>query len=191
MEGKGKIPRLKSYSTSLQLIGAGRSAYVFKVLNEQTALKVFFPHKVHIAAEEAAIYQELPSCSYYPALHDAGNNYIAIDYLDGLTLFQSLENGIYIDEEKIQAINDALEKARKVGLNPSDIHLKNIIITSKQEVKLIDVARFRQTEKDRQWDDLQKVYFRGYVKSYFPKKIPGAVLNCIAFIYKAGLRFIE
>ncbi|MGM9949441.1 MAG: protein kinase family protein [Lysinibacillus sp.] len=191
MEKKRRIPRLKSYSDALQLIGTGRSAHVFKVRDEQVALKVFFPQKVHIAAEEAAIYRKLPSSSYYPSLYEAGNNYIAIDYLDGLTLFQSLENGIYIPEEKIHAINDALDMARKAGLNPSDIHLKNIIITSKQEVKLIDVARFRQTAKDRQWDDLQKVYFRGYVKSYFPKKIPGAVLDCISVIYKTGLRFVE
>jgi predicted Ser/Thr protein kinase len=191
MEEKGRIPQLKSYSNSLQLIGTGRSAYVFKVKDEEVALKVFFPHKTHIAPEEAAIYRKLPSGSYYPTLHEAGKNFIVIDYIDGHTLFHYLENGIYIREENIHAINDALEMARNVGLNPSDIHLKNIIITSKQEVKLIDVARFRQTKKDRQWDDLQKVYFKGYAKSYFPKRIPRALLNCISAVYKTGLRFVE
>lgn len=189
MEKKGKIPQLKSYNSTLQLIGTGRSAFVFKVKNEPVALKVFFHDKAHIAKEEAAIYRKLPPSSYYPALHEAGKNYIVIDYLDGHTLFQHLENGIYIQEEKIHAINEALEMARKVGLNPSDIHLKNIIITSTGEVKLIDVARFRQTKNDRQWDDLQKAYFKGYVKSYFPKRIPRALLNCIAAVYKTGLRF--
>ncbi|MFF5994926.1 protein kinase family protein [Lysinibacillus sp. KU-BSD001] len=191
MSKKGRIPKLKSYSEELQLIGIGRSAYVFKVQHEQVALKVFFPHKAHIASEEAAIYRKLPSGNYYPTLYDVGMNYIVIDYLEGHTLFQCLENGIYVCEEKIHAINEALEMAREVGLNPSDIHLKNIIITPKQEVKLIDVARFRQTKKDRQWDDLQKVYFKGYVKSYFPKRIPKLILNCITVIYKTGLRFVE
>ncbi len=191
MEKKKRNPRLKSYSNALQLIGAGRSAYVFKVKNEQIALKVFFPDKAYIATEEAAIYRKLPSGSYYPALHEEGTNYIAIDYLDGHTLFHYLENGIYIPEEKIHAINEALEIARNAGLNPSDIHLKNIMITINQEVKLIDVARFRQTKKDRQWDDLQKVYFKGYVKPYFPKRIPRIFLNCIAAVYKTGLRFME
>lgn len=190
MEGKRKIPRLKGYSSALQLIGTGRSAYVFKVQDEQIALKVFFPHKTHLAREEAAIYRKLPSGSYYPTLHEGGKNYIVLDYLDGYTLFHYLENGIYIQEEKIYAINEALEMARKAGLNPSDIHLKNIMITSNKQVKLIDVARFRQTEKDRQWDDLQKVYFKGYVKPYFPKRIPRVILNCIAAVYKTGLRFI-
>ena len=37
---KGRIPKLKSYDPALQLIGTGRSAYVFKVQNEQVALKV-------------------------------------------------------------------------------------------------------------------------------------------------------
>lgn len=188
MEEKGRIPKLKSYDKTLQLIGTGRSAHVFKVQHEQVALKVYFPHKAHLAAEEAAIYKELSSSSYYPTLHDVGANYIVIDYLEGHTLFECLENGLFVSEDKIRDINEALNIARKVGLNPSDVHLKNIIITNKQEIKLIDVARFRQTKKDRQWDDLQKLYFKGYVKSYFPKRIPKFILHSIAAIYKRTLR---
>ena len=93
-----------------------------------------------------------------------------------------------MSEDKIHAINEALNIARKVGLNPSDVHLKNIIITNKQEIKLIDVARFRQTKQDRQWDDIQKVYFKGYVKLYFPKRIPSFILHSLAAIYKRTLR---
>jgi len=189
MAEKGRIPKLKSYDQALQLIGTGRSAYVFKVQHEQVALKVYFPHKAHLAAEEATIYKKLSSNSYYPALHDVGANYIVIDYLEGHTLFQCLENGFFVSEDKIHAINEALNMARKAGLNPSDVHLKNIIITSKQEVKLIDVVRFRQTKQDRQWDDLQKAYFKGYVKSYFPKRIPSFLLHCIAAIYKKTPRY--
>jgi len=189
MAEKGRIPKLKSYDEALQLIGTGRSAYVFKVQHEQVALKVYFPHKAHLAAEEAAIYKKLSSSSYYPTLHDVGANYIVIDYLEGHTLFQCLENGFFVSEDKIHAINEALNIARKVGLNPSDVHLKNIIITNKQEIKLIDVARFRQTKQDRQWDDIQKVYFKGYVKLYFPKRIPRFILHSLAAIYKRTLRY--
>ena len=188
MAEKGRIPKLISYDESLQLIGTGRSAYVFKLQQEQVALKVYFPQKTHLAAEEAAIYQKLCANQYYPTLHDVGANYIVIDYLEGHTLFQCLENGLFVSEDKIHAINEALNMARTVGLNPSDVHLKNIIITSKQEVKLIDVVRFGQTKIDRQWDDLQKAYFKGYVKSYFPKKIPRFILHCIAAIYKKTSR---
>ena len=189
MAQKGRIPKLKSYDESLQLIGTGRSAYVFKIQREPIALKVYFPDKVHLAAEEAAIYQKLSPSRYYPTLHDVGANYIVIDYLEGHTLFQCLEHGLFVSEDKIHAINEALNMARTAGLNPSDVHLKNIIITSKQEVKLIDVVRFRQTKTDRQWDDLQNAYFKGYVKSYFPKKIPSFLLHCIAAIYKKIPRY--
>ena len=189
MAEKGRIPKLKSYNEELQLIGTGRSAHVFKVKNEQVALKVYFPNKAHLAAEEAAIYKKLSFNSYYPTLHDVGANYIVIDYLEGLTLFQCLENGFFVSEDKIRTINEALNTARKAGLNPSDVHLKNIIITNNEEIKLIDVARFRQTKHNRQWDDIQKAYFKGYVKSYFPKRIPSFVLHCIAALYKNTPRY--
>lgn len=189
MAEKARIPKLISYNESLQLIGTGRSAYVFKIKHEQVALKVYFPHKAQLAAEEAAIYKKLPPNNYYPTLHDVGLNYIVLDYFEGHTLFQCLEKGIYVSEDKIHAVNEALEMAKKAGLTPSDVHLKNIIITRNEEVKLIDVARFRQTKKDRQWDDLQKAYFKGYIKPYFPKRIPKYILYCIAAVYKTTLLF--
>ena len=34
--------------------------------------------------------------------------------------------------------------ARQRGLNPSDIHLRNIFLTDRGEIKVIDVARFGQ-----------------------------------------------
>ena len=189
MVQKGRKFKLKSYDEALQLIGIGRSAYVFKIEHEQVVLKVYLPHKTHLAIEEATIYKKLPPNNYYPTLHDVGTNYIVLDYFEGHTLFQCLEKGIYVSEDKIHTINEALEIAKNAGLTPSDVHLKNIIITPNAEVKLIDVARFRQTKKDRQWDDLQKAYFKCYIKPYFPKRIPKYILHCIAAIYKTTRHF--
>lgn len=121
---------------------------------------------------------------YYSRIYEEGNNYIAMDYIERNTLFQCLEKGIIVTKNKIQEVDEALEQARQRGLNPSDIHLKNIILTPKNEIKIIDVARFRQKKKDRQWDDLRKAYDCLYTKRYFPKKIPAKVLNTISFFYK-------
>lgn len=76
----------------------------------------------------------------------------------------------------------AIAWARKRGLNPSDIHLRNILLTD-SGVKLIDVARFLQDKSCRQWEDLKKAYYEKYLLPAFPKKIPERILNYIAAKY--------
>jgi predicted Ser/Thr protein kinase len=184
IELNGLKPRLINYSPDLLLIGTGRSAYVFKMKDKDLALKVYFPHKKSIAIEEARIYRKLQHIEYYPTLYDGGDNYIVIDFIEGHTLFQCLQKGIYVPEKKFKEISKALKRAEEVGLNPSDIHLKNIILTSSEEIKVIDVARFMQQERDNQWKDIERAYFQVYSKYDLPKKIPTFILNLISFIYK-------
>ncbi|MGE7766066.1 protein kinase family protein [Peribacillus sp. NPDC096540] len=169
---------------SLSLIGKGRSAYVFRIHSTNKAMKVFFPNHTHTAKVEAEIYQTVQSIEYYPTLFDAGENYLVIDHIEGNTLFECLTLGIPITEENIKEIDHALQLARKEGLNPSDIHLRNIFITSEKKVKIIDVARFKQVKSCNQWHDLKNAFHLFYSKSFFPKKIPSFILNSIAAIYK-------
>ncbi|MCK1994778.1 protein kinase family protein [Peribacillus muralis] len=169
---------------SLTLIGKGRSAYVFRIHSTNKALKVFFPDQIQTAKVEADIYKTVQAIDYYPTLYAAGMNYLVIDHIEGNTLFECLTLGIPITEENIEEIDLALQLARKEGLNPSDIHLRNIFITSEKKVKIIDVARFKQVKSCKQWHDLKSAFHHFYSKSFFPKKIPGFILNTIAAIYK-------
>lgn len=182
-----KRNRLISYDDSLQLVGTGRSAFVFRIKSTDKAMKVFFPNLTYIANEEAEIYKILQDISYYPSIYDSGANYIVMDFIDGHTLFECMCNGKVITSVHIKEIDYALSLASARGLNPSDIHLRNIFITSKGEIKMIDVARFRQTKNCIQWDNLKKGYNRHYRKPYFPKRISATLLNIIAFLYKKGL----
>lgn len=182
-----KKNRLISYDKSLKLIGTGRSACVFKVKSLNKAIKVFFPDSTYIAKEEAEIYQSLQDISYFPFIYEAGVNYIVMDYIDGYTLFECMTHGRIITSDHIKEIDYALSLASDLGLNPSDIHLRNIFITSDDEIKLIDVARYRQLKDCRQWNNLKKAHRQFYSKRYFLKKIPSPFLNIVAFLYKKGL----
>ena len=179
-----KNNRLIAYGDSLKLIGTGRSAFVFKIKSLNKAIKIFFPEFIDIAKEEAEIYKVLLSISYYPTIHETGSNYIVMDYIEGLTLFECISNGKIVTSAHIKEIDYALSLAVNRGLNPSDIHLRNIFITFNGEVKLIDVARFRQGKKCMQWNDLKRAYYSLYQKRFFPKKIATPQLNIIAFLYK-------
>ncbi len=182
-----KKNRLLRYDDSLKLIGTGRSAFVFGIKNSNKAIKVFFPEFTYIAKEEADIYLALQDISYFPTIYDSGLNYIFMDYIEGRTLFECVNQGIPITSDHIKEIDAALSLAANKGLNPSDIHLRNIIITSNNDIKLIDVARFRQKKDCTQWSDLKSAYLLYYKKPYFPKKIPAPVMNTVAFFYKKKL----
>ena len=182
-----KKNRLLHYDDSLKLVGTGRSAFVFRINNSSKAIKVFFPNYTYIAKEEADIYIALHDISYFPTVYDSGLNYIVMDFIEGRTLFECVNQGIPITAEHIKEIDAALLLASNKGLNPSDIHLRNIFITSTNEIKLIDVARFRQTKDCTQWSDLKSAYVLYDKKRYFPKKIPAPVMNTVAFFYKKQL----
>lgn len=180
---------LRSYHPTLHLIGRGRSAFVFRIGKTKKAMKVFFDPFTDIAKEEAAVYKILKGHPNFPTLYEAGFNYLVIDYIEGETLFQCLNKGIEVSKENIEEVQAALNAAREKGLNPSDIHLRNIILTADGKIKLIDVARFRQTKSCTQWDDLKTAFYKYYSKRFFPKRYPVVVLNLIADVYKK--RFIH
>ncbi|MBS4210208.1 protein kinase family protein [Bacillus sp. FJAT-50079] len=176
--------KLIQFDQSLTLAGVGRSAFVFKIKDTNKAIKVFFPQFNQIAQEEADIYNRIQHIDYYPTLYEAGPNYIVIDYIEGHTLFECLTLGIRISEDHIKEVDLALSLAENEGLTPSDIHLRNIFLTSQEEIKIIDVARFRQTKHYKQWEHLKRAFYRLYSISLFPKKIPAFILNLIAALYK-------
>ncbi|WP_018394682.1 MULTISPECIES: hypothetical protein [Bacillaceae] len=167
--------------------GEGRSAVVYRIQGTDKALKVFYPDKVYIAKEEAEIYRLLSGLPNYPELHESGDTYIVIDWIDGKTLFQCLEEGIDISGELVQEADLALQAARKRGLNPSDVHLRNIMITEEGRIALIDVARFRQTKDCMNWEDIKNAYTHFYTKPFFPKRMPKWLLNMIGIMYKKRL----
>ncbi|MFC4556850.1 protein kinase family protein [Virgibacillus kekensis] len=172
----------------LEYIGAGRSAVVFRIKSTNKALKLFYPEFEEVALEEAAIYRVLQGNPYYPTLYEAGDNFLLIDYIEGRTLFECLTIGERISEMHIKEVDRALAYAKEKGLTPSDIHLRNIILTNEGNIRLIDVARFRQNRSCQQWNDLKRVYYSFYNKPFFPKRIPTQVLDSIAVTYK---KFLE
>jgi predicted Ser/Thr protein kinase len=180
---KGSI-RVKQHHKDLELIGTGRSACVFRIKGTNKVIKIFPPQFIHIAQIESDIYRLLTHIEYFPTIYETGPNFLTMDYIKGDTLFSCLNKGIPINENHIKEVEHILELARKAGLNPSDIHLRNIIITPDNKIKMIDVARFKQKKHCTQWEDLKNAYDRFYKHRFFPKRLPEFLLNFIAALYK-------
>lgn len=183
-EQHGQDTRVTAYHPDLELHGIGRSAAVFRIKARRLVIKVFFPGYTHIAGEEAVIYRKLEGLSQFPSLYEAGPNYIVIDYIEGKTLFECLIEGIWIDPAYIKQVDEALVAARRLGLTPSDVHLRNLILTPEGRIYLIDLARFRQGQQiDHQWEDLKRMY-RLYRLRFMPKRYPERLLNGVAYLYR-------
>ncbi|WP_257348874.1 protein kinase family protein [Pseudalkalibacillus decolorationis] len=169
----------------LKLIGKGRSAFVFKIESEAKVIKVFFPEFEHLADQEAKIYKQLGNSTYFPTIYETGPNFIIMDYIEGHTFYECLINGIPITKDMIERVDEALDHARSRGLNPSDIHLQNLILTTDGEVKVIDVVRFTQQKQCFQWDDLKDAHQKFYYgKRLSNRKIPKYVIQLVALFYK-------
>ncbi|QHS23196.1 protein kinase family protein [Virgibacillus sp. MSP4-1] len=179
--------RIRSHPDELILIGKGRSAAVFKVANTNKAVKIFYPSCEDLAKQEISIYRQLNNDQYFPAIYGEGGNYFVLEYLSGITFYECLCQGIEITPEMVKRVDQAMNFAKSKGLNPSDTHLKNIILTCHGQVKLIDVARFKQTKECRQWEDLKATYQRFYRLKYFPKKFPKLIIEMIVRLYRYKL----
>ncbi|WP_232725517.1 protein kinase family protein [Bacillus sp. FJAT-44742] len=178
---------VKSFAPELKVIGIGRSAAAFRIRETDKVIKVFFPEYTHIAKEEAEIYQLLEGKSYFPCLYDWGDNYLVVDYIEGKTLFSCLTEGVLVTSDQIKGVDEVISYVKKKGLNPSDIHLNNILVTPKGEVKVIDLARFRETKDCRQWSDLRYAFYHYYSRPLFPKRLPEFFLNFISSLYKKNI----
>jgi len=175
-----------SHPDELEWIGTGRSAFVFRITGTDRVIKKFFPSHRHLASIEGSIYEQLNPFPTFAKQYAYGPDYLIIEYIEGQTLFECLISGTVITDDVIETVDRALTEARSVGLNPSDIHLRNILLTP-TGTRIIDVARFRQTDPCTQWDDLKRAYQYFYAKSYFPKRFSETFLNAVADVYKGRL----
>ncbi|WP_270181457.1 serine/threonine protein kinase [Alkalihalobacillus sp. CinArs1] len=176
-----------AYPDGLHPIGKGRSAAVFKLSGEEKVVKVFYPEFHNLAVQEAEIYKELDNDVYYPKLYEVGEGYLILEYLDGITFYDCLIEGVEITREMVEVVDEALNYARTKGLNPSDTHLQNVMLLKNGEVRVIDVVRFRQTKECSHWEDLKTAYDTIYCNSYFPKKVPAWIVETVIRLYRKGI----
>ncbi|WP_227994855.1 protein kinase family protein [Oceanobacillus sp. CFH 90083] len=176
--------KIDKHHCHLKLYGMGRSAAVFQIKNENKVIKIFYPSFEKIAIEEKQNYEKLNGNPYYPTIYESGANYLVMDFIEGKTFFECLAEGIPLKSHYIEQVDNGLQYAKEAGLNPSDIHLHNLILTKEGDVRIIDVARFSQEKKCTQWDDLKCGYTKYYQRAYFPKKIPRWIMYTVSKLYR-------
>jgi hypothetical protein len=150
------------FSEDLRCIGIGTDAAVFYFPKTPNyAYKVYSDKALEKKEVEAGIYERLKGSPYFPRCYGAGPNYLVLSFEKGVTLFDCLLQGICVPQQAIQDIEDAREFVRSQGLNPRDIHLKNILLQEGRG-KVLDVSEYIHEGTDGRWEHLLWAYHHFY-----------------------------
>ena len=142
----------------LKCIGMGTDAAVFQSLNAPAfAFKKYAKDKVAKVKVEANVYQILGDSPFFSTCFASYDEYLVLSYEEGKTLFDCVLQGIHIPEQVINDVEDARKYVRAKGLNPRDIHLKNILLQNGR-AKILDVSEYILPGNDFRWEHLKKGY---------------------------------
>lgn len=160
--GKHEHVTVRGKSDKLECIGVGTDAAVFRFVNTPNyAFKVFSHNKLEKMEIENEVYLKLGHSEYFPEYYGRGLNFLVISYEEGITLYDCLLKGIHIPKQVIVDVENARNYVRSKGLNPRDIHLRNILL-HKGRVKLLDVSEYMKSGNDYRWEYLKEGYLEYY-----------------------------
>ncbi|RIW38294.1 serine/threonine protein kinase [Bacillus salacetis] len=163
---------------NLLLIGTGTDAAVFRSMHHpHLAFKLYAEEKQEKKAVEEEVYDRLGDSPYFSKKMGSGENFLVMSFIEGTTLYDCLLQGITIPPEVIQEVEKARDHIRSCGLNPRDMHLKNILYHS-GEVKIIDVSEYVQPGNDLRWEYLKKGYEQ-YYRFIAGKPIPSWMVETV------------
>nr|WP_106779354.1 serine/threonine protein kinase [Lysinibacillus timonensis] len=146
----------------LKCIGVGTDAAVFQYLKAPNyAFKLYAKDKTDKVSVEANVYRILGDSPYFSTCFASFDEFLILSYEEGITLFDCILQGIHIPKQVVQDVEDARDYVRSKGLNPRDIHLKNILLQNGR-AKIIDVSEYVQPGNDFRWEHLKKGYEQFY-----------------------------
>ncbi|PTM59986.1 serine/threonine protein kinase [Desmospora activa] len=167
----------------LEIVGVGTDAVVvYHPQDRDTVFKVFAPNREQVWANEVEVYHKLGKSRWFPLLKDAYPGCLVLSYERGKTLYDCLIEGIPIPESVVEEVEEARRYARDRGLNPRDIHLKNVLLQD-GHAKLLDVSEYLKSGDDGRWDHMVQAYRRFY-PLFRGKRIPVALLEEIKRAYR-------
>ncbi|RUL54016.1 serine/threonine-protein kinase [Lysinibacillus antri] len=157
-----ELVTIHGIANDLKCIGIGTDAAVFQSVHvPQYAFKVYAKDKKSKVKIEQNVYYILGGSPYFSTCYAADEEYLVLSYEAGTSLFDCILQGIHIPKQIIQDVDDAREYVRKRGLNPRDIHLKNILLQNGR-AKVLDVSEYTVPGNDFRWEHLKKGYEQYY-----------------------------
>ncbi|MEM8545663.1 MAG: serine/threonine protein kinase [Cyanobacteria bacterium P01_H01_bin.119] len=152
------------------LLGTGNYAAVFahpSYPNE--AIKVYAPNRSGFE-DEVEVYRRIGTHPAFSQCFYAEDNVLILKRMKGVTLYNCLHQGIRIPGQVILDIDRALDYARTKGLNPRDVHGKNVMMYEGRGL-VVDISDFLKQGSGSSWNDFKRFYFWIYRPFLSPVKI--------------------
>jgi hypothetical protein len=132
---KGKKELKVHNPTDYPMIGIGAQGAVFR-LSPERCVKLY--GSTHSANWEAAALKAAKEGTYFPKLHEAGDNYVVMDYLEGPTLQEYVKQHQELPEWACAQIVGILQEMRRFKFKRIDTRIGHMIVTSGNKLKVID-----------------------------------------------------
>lgn len=157
-------------------VGVGTDAAVFRYIDlPEFAFKLYAENKLTQKEKEEKVYRQLGESPFFPKFHGSSDRVLVVDFEEGTTLHDCLLQGIHIPRQVIDDVEEARAYVRSRGLNPRDIHLKNIILQNGR-AKIIDVSEYIMPGNDFRWEHL-KLGYEEYYHYIDGRPVPFWLLN--------------
>jgi hypothetical protein len=172
-----------------QLLGCGNYAAVLVHPDyDQMIVKVYAPGRPGIEPE-TEVYRRLGQHPAFSECYDAGENFLVLKRLHGVTLYDCLHRGKRIPATVIRDIDRALDYARQQGLHPHDVHGRNVMMADGRGL-VVDVSDFLQQEDCSAWRDLRWAYYWIYrpLIGPFGYRVPYVTLDWLRSTYRRSRR---
>ncbi|MEF3312870.1 serine/threonine protein kinase [Paenibacillus sp. GYB004] len=142
---KGKKELKVHNPTDYPMIGIGAQGAVFR-LSPKRCVKLY--ESTHSAYWEAKALKAAKEGTFFPRLHEAGDNYVVMDYLEGPTLQEYVKRHGELPEWACAQIVGILQEMRRFKFARIDTRIGHIIVTSGNKLKVIDHSgAFRTTRR--------------------------------------------
>ncbi|MBE9223030.1 serine/threonine protein kinase [Cyanobacterium stanieri LEGE 03274] len=141
-----------------ETLGSGNyAAVVYHPHYSDLAVKVYAPGRSGYK-EEVEVYRRLGSHPAFSECLYANDNFLVLKRLYGTTLYDCINLGLYIPQQVIEDIDQALIYAQSRGLHPNDVHGRNIMMFNGRGF-VIDISDFLEQEVCSKWNDLKRAYY--------------------------------
>lgn len=121
-----------------KLIGDGKDGEIYQ-LNDDKCVKVFFHRETQ--KKELKALEMGQSSPVIPRLYEYGENYIVMEYVQGMSLARYLKKEKQITEELTTKILSMLDELKEIGFTRLDAEVRHILINEEGELKVIDHKR--------------------------------------------------
>ncbi|HEY9502201.1 MAG TPA: protein kinase, partial [Pyrinomonadaceae bacterium] len=207
------VGRTVGHFNVTKLLGAGGMGEVYlatdQKLERQVALKFlnrgfgndeWLRSQLILEARAVAQLENQNICSIHGLENEDGQDFIAMQYVEGETLQSRLTLGplsIDLALDFAEQIASALSAAHEHGIVHRDVKTQNIIVTPNDQIKVLDfgLAKFvkpiEQTKNTTELDQTSAPGILGTVAYMSPEQAEGEELDARSDIFSFGIVFYE